>query len=112
MAHYINMAYYTDHPALPRPIDRAIEQARGSTVALDATPGKLAASKMTPALSLKEIIEEKTRENGRLRAELAYYHEVGALGDALYGEVHDAAERLRLALITYHRGRNNLRKTG
>lgn len=61
-----------NRPAGLRPIDKAIAKAQGSSVALDATPESLKAAKTCPTPSLKEIIEDRTREVGRLREELAY----------------------------------------
>lgn len=104
------MAHNTDHPPLPRSIDRAIGDVRGSTVALDATPEKLAATKYPATPSLKEIVEDKTRENGRLRAELAYLQNMQQIGEELRGEVEYVEERLRLAVVSFRRRRKDLEK--
>lgn len=104
------MAHRTNHPAPPRSIDKAIRDVRGSTVALDATPEKLEANKHPAPPSLKEIIEEKTRENGRLRAELAYLQSMQQIGEELRGEVDYVQERLRLAVVSFHRRHKELNK--
>lgn len=99
-----------DHPALPRQVDRSIAKAKGSTVALEASPEQLQASKTCVTPSLKEIIEIKTKENGRLRAELAYLQSLETLGDEFYGEIHDAAGRIQHAIATFNRRRRELDK--
>lgn len=99
-----------DHPAHPRQVDRFIAKAKGSTVALEASPEQLQASKTCVTPSLKEIIEIKTKENGRLRAELAYLQSLETLGDEFYGEIHDAAGRMQRAIATFNRRRKELDK--
>ncbi|KAI0191343.1 hypothetical protein F4808DRAFT_465390 [Astrocystis sublimbata] len=93
-----------NRPAGLRPIDEAIAKARGSSVALDATRQSLEAGKMCPAPSLKEIIEDRTREVGRLREELAYVKEVEQLGDYLRQELEYVMGRLGMALTSFRKG--------
>lgn len=103
-----NMAHSPHHPALPRPIDQAIAQAQGSSVALDATAERLQAAKYHPTPSLSEIIEARTRENSRLRAELAYFQQVQQLGEHLKEELQYVTERLQLAVNSYNKGQKDL----
>ena len=103
-----SMPTYIHQPAPPRKIDREIAAARGSTVALDATRERLEAHKTTHTPSLKEIIESKTRENGRLRAEVVYLQSLGRLGEELRNEVDYVSERLRLALMNYQRAKETI----
>lgn len=99
-----------DRPAAPRPIDKAIAQVHGSSVALDATRDNLNASKLLPTPSLKELIEEKTRENGRLREELAYLQQIQQLGDHLREEVEYVTERLHLAISSFRKGQKDIKR--
>lgn len=100
----------SNYPALPRQIDQSIARIKGSTVALEATPKQLAATKACPTPSLKEIIEIRTKENGRLRAELAYLQSLEALGDEFLGEIQDATSRMQRAIATFSRRKKELEK--
>lgn len=102
------LSQYLQHPALPRPIDKAIAQAHGSSVALDATADRLETAKHQPTPSLKEIIEIRTRENSRLRAELAYFQQERQLGEHLREELEYVTERMQLAINSYRKGQKDL----
>ena len=65
-----------DRPPKPTAVDSAISLHGGRTVALDATPSRLRASKKAPLPSLVERVEELTRENGELRSEIGHYQEI------------------------------------
>jgi hypothetical protein len=93
-----------DRPASPRPIDREIAKAQGESVSLDATRDKLEASKVATNQSPQEVIVERTREVGRLRAEVAYLQEVRRLGEYLCEEVEYVIDRMQLAVIAFHKG--------
>ncbi|GKU08787.1 unnamed protein product [Fusarium langsethiae] len=93
-----------DRPASPRPIDREIAKAHGESVSLDATRDKLRATKLSTKQSPEEIIVERTREVGRLRAEVAYLQDVRQLGEYLCEEVEYVIDRLQLAVIAFHKG--------
>jgi hypothetical protein len=93
-----------DRPASPRPIDREIAKAHGESVSLDATRDNLEASKVATNQSPQEVIVERTREVGRLRAEVAYLQEVRRLGEYLCEEVEYVIDRLQLAVIAFHKG--------
>ncbi|GKU06778.1 hypothetical protein FLAG1_09467 [Fusarium langsethiae] len=93
-----------DRPASPRPIDREIAKAHGESVSLEATRDKLEASKVSTNQSPQDIIVERTREVGRLRAEVAYLQDVRRLGEYLCEEVEYVIDRLQLAVIAFHKG--------
>ncbi|KAI0810072.1 hypothetical protein GGR55DRAFT_679300 [Xylaria sp. FL0064] len=97
-------------PAGLRPVDEAIAKAQGSSVALDATPESLEAGKTWPTPSLKEIIEDRTREVGRLREELAYLKEVEQLGDYLRQELEYVMGRLGLALRSFRKEQQDIKR--
>ncbi|KAI0117241.1 hypothetical protein F4813DRAFT_160609 [Daldinia decipiens] len=99
-----------DRPRPPRPLDETIAKANGSSVALDATRENLEAGKTAPTPSLKEIIEIRTRENGRLREELAYLHQIQILGENLREEVQYLSERLQLAISSFRKGLNDINR--
>ena len=89
-----------DRPASPRPIDREIAKAHGESVSLDAIRDKLQASKV----ATNQSPQERTREVGRLRAEVAYLQEVRRLGEYLCEEVEYVIDRMQLAVIAFHKG--------
>ncbi|GKU07268.1 hypothetical protein FPOA_06981 [Fusarium poae] len=93
-----------DRPASPRPIDKEIANAHGESVSIDATHDKLAATKVVAKQSPEEIIVERTREVGRLRAEVAYLQDVRRLGEYLCEEVEYVIDRLQLAVIAFKKG--------
>ncbi|KAI3341949.1 hypothetical protein F4824DRAFT_269720 [Ustulina deusta] len=91
-----------------RPIDGAIANVQGSSVALNATRENLEAAKTHPTPTLKEIIEDRTREVGRLRQELAYLQEVERLGDYLREELEYVMGRLGVALTAFRKGQEDI----
>ncbi|KAI1416928.1 hypothetical protein F5Y13DRAFT_153344 [Hypoxylon sp. FL1857] len=99
-----------NHPATLRPIDKAIAKAHGSSVALDATRENLEAGKAMTTPSLKEIIEIRTSENGRLREELAYLQQIQELGEHLREEVEYVMERLQLAVNSFRKGQKDIER--
>ncbi|CAM1508784.1 Fc.00g056320.m01.CDS01 [Cosmosporella sp. VM-42] len=101
-----------DRPASPRPIDQEIAEAHGESVALDATREKLEANKLRTDQSPQEIIVERTREIGRLRAEVAYLQEMRRLGEYLCEEVEYVIDRLQLAVVAFHKGRQQVEEGG
>ena len=103
------MAHHNEHPAPPRAIDSIIAAAQGTTIALEATPRSLAASKNARTPSLKKMIEIQARENGRLRAELANLEQSRKPGENLRTEVEFALERLQLAITDFENGKNRLK---
>jgi regulator of replication initiation timing len=54
----------------PTAVDLEIGRCQGKTVALEATPERLLASKNAPIPDLPERIHELTKENGQLRVEI------------------------------------------
>ena len=66
-----------DKPLVPTAVDREIARySGGRTVAIDATPSRLQATKAAPPPSLIERVEELTRENGQLRLEIRNHQEI------------------------------------
>lgn len=93
-----------DRPASPRAIDRHIAMANGTSVSIDATRERLEATKVSTNRTAEDIIVERTREVGRLRAEVAYLQDVRRLGEYLCEEVEYVIDRLQLAVIAFHKG--------
>jgi hypothetical protein len=93
----------SDRPHAPTPIDTEISRNKGTTVAIEATSENMQASKTAYTPSLSEIIDQRTRENGRLRQELA--NKQGKLGASvdLFQELRMIVEKLQQALINYQR---------
>jgi regulator of replication initiation timing len=72
----------SDKPMAPTAVDLEIGRYQGKTVALEATPERLQASKNAPIPNLSERIHELTKENGQLRLEIKCLKEkVAALWD-------------------------------
>lgn len=87
-----------DHPLALRPVDREIANYRGTTVPLEATQDNIQASKHIPTPSLSQMIEQRTRENGRLRKELACQHRKEGASMYFLGEVQTILEKLQQAV--------------
>ncbi len=100
----------SQRPPAPSSIDLTIRQYRGCTVALEMMPDALQASKEEPTPSLKQMIEILSRENGRLREELAYRQRLQELGEELRQEVVYVADRLKMAVVTFQKEREDIRK--
>jgi len=99
-----------DKPPAPRPIDLTIQKHQGSTIALDLMPNSVQASKDEPTPSLKEMIETMSRENGRLREELAYRQKLQELGEELRQDVDYVIDRLKTAVVTFQRGQKDIER--
>ncbi|KAL6413022.1 hypothetical protein AUP68_02517 [Ilyonectria robusta] len=97
-----------DKPPSPQPIDLTISHHQGSTTAIDATISNVQARKAEPTPTLKGMVESLSRENGRLREELAYRQNLQSIGQDLQEEVEYVLERLQLAVITFQRGQKDI----
>lgn len=93
----------SDRPPSPTAIDNEILRHKGTSVAIEATKESLQASKTFTTPSLSEIIEEKTRENGRLREELDHALKKQAIGMYLEQKTTQAKEILEEAATEYRR---------
>jgi hypothetical protein len=92
----------SDGPPAPTNVDIEIARNNGESVATEATQECLQASKSIPTLSLTQTIEQRIRENGRLRQELAYQHRKHAASLYFFEEVKPLVERLQLVVINFH----------
>lgn len=94
----------SDQPLVPAPIDAEIARNKETLVAMEVTSESLQASKTARTPSLSEMIEQRTRENGRLWQGLAYQQQrkQGA-GLYLLEEVRLVIEKLQQAIIEYQR---------
>ncbi|KAF8856248.1 hypothetical protein BDZ45DRAFT_691882 [Acephala macrosclerotiorum] len=90
-------------PPIPTPIDDEIARNNGTSVAIEATRESLEASKISTTPSLSEIIEHKTRENGRLREELAYLQAKLGLDMFLLERTQNAKDTLEAVMVEYQR---------
>jgi hypothetical protein len=93
----------SDRPPSPTAIDDEIARHKGTSVAIEATKESLQASKNFTTPSLSEIIEEKTRENGRLREQLDHALKKQALGTYLEQRATQAKEILEEGVTEYRR---------
>lgn len=88
----------SDQPPMPTPIDARIAQNNGTSVAIEATDENLQASKTVLTPSLSEMIDQRTRENGRLRRELAYQQRIQAVDLSTLENVGRSVAELRHTL--------------
>lgn len=88
-------------PPVPSAIDAEIDG--GSTVAIEAMPQRMQAAKRMPTLSLSQLIEQKTWENGQLRRELAHLQRKQAAAIYLHQEVQLVEQALQQALSNFRR---------
>ncbi|KAH7418762.1 hypothetical protein BKA64DRAFT_763401 [Cadophora sp. MPI-SDFR-AT-0126] len=93
----------SDQPPTPTPIDTKIAHNNGTSVAIEATKESLQASKTVPTPSLSEIIDQRTRENGRLRHELAYQQRKQAIDLSTLEKVGRVVAELRHTLREHKR---------
>jgi hypothetical protein len=93
----------SDQPPTPTSIDAKIAHNNGTSVAIEATNKSLQASKIVPTPSLSEIIEQRTRENGRLRHELAYQQRKQAIDLSTLEKVGRVVAELRHTLREHKR---------
>jgi len=99
-----------DRPPRPTSIDIVIGSNLGSTVAFDAAPAQLQASKRSTKPSQSEAIERLTRENGCLRQELTYQHRMHDASICLASEARDIVERLRQAVLEFRKAHKQIDK--
>jgi hypothetical protein len=98
-------------PPLPTPVDLEIaRQHGGRTVAIDATPSRLQAAKVAPVPSLRERVEELTKENGQLRLEIRNHQEMlQPVGNFVKG-VKTLVEDLEDVLLEFEQLQDSLRE--
>lgn len=80
------------------PLDHRIAQNGGTTSRLERLPYRLRKFKSENDVELERRIEELTRENGRLREELAFHEGAHRALRSLFVQTKDAYELLRGAL--------------
>lgn len=85
----------------PSAIDLKIRRNHGTTVALEATPEHLQASKNAPIPELSQRVHELTKENGRLRLEARYYQQMQEAVRALQEDVKFVAETMRNSIVEF-----------
>jgi hypothetical protein len=93
----------SDQPPTPTSIDAKIAHNNGTSVAIEATNENLQAANTVPTPSLSEIIEQRTRENGRLRHELAYQQSKQGVGLSTLEKVGRVVAELRHTLREHKR---------
>jgi hypothetical protein len=93
----------SDRPPRPTPIDVEIARNKGTSVAIEATNESLQASKSDPTPSLSDMIEQTTRENGRLREQLAHVQAKLGPGTFLLDKVTLLMKELEQVVIEYYR---------
>ena len=99
----------TEAPPKPTDVDMKIARNQGSTLAIETTAARLEASKSLPTPSLSDLIYELTRQNGHLRQEVAYHVRKDSGTLYLEQEAKYLLERLRMALITFAKMRQEAR---
>lgn len=92
-----------DGPPELTPIDTEIARHQGSSVALEATQERLQACKNFPTPDFPKIIEQRTRENGRLRHELAYQQRKNGASMYLLEELKNTINYLQQAILNFQK---------
>jgi hypothetical protein len=87
----------------PIPIDTEISRNEGTSVAIEATSESLPAPRIAQTPSLFEMIEQRNKENDRLRHKLAYQRTKQGGELHLLEEVRLVIQNLQQALIEYHK---------
>ncbi|KAI9763355.1 MAG: hypothetical protein M1840_000547 [Geoglossum simile] len=95
----------SDRPPPLTSIDIEIGRNRGSSVALEASPARLQASKKTPIPSLSQRIEELTKENGNLRQEVLFHQKMQTAITYLQQDTEYAVKRLNQAVADFSKAR-------
>jgi TolA-binding protein len=90
-----------DKPMAPTAVDLEIGRHQGKTVALEATPERLQASKKAAIPGLSERIHELTKENGQLRLEVRYYQQMQEAIQALQEDAKFVAETLEHTIVEF-----------
>ena len=85
----------------PSAVDLKIGRNHGQTVALEATPEHLQASKNAPIPDLSQRIHELTRENGRLRLEVRYYQQMQEAIRALQEDAKFMVETMENSIVEF-----------
>ncbi len=93
----------SEKPSAPRGIDLEIGRHDGMTVALEATPDCMQASKKMPSVELQQEEYELTKENGRLRLEVRYHQQLFQAVQALREDAKFCAEKLETAILAFDR---------
>lgn len=86
-------------PPQPGEIDLTVALFGGTSVAIEATPQCMQQTKSLPAPTLTETVAQLTRDNGRLRAELAHAQEKCAALSHLAESVTKIAVQLEQTLL-------------
>lgn len=92
-----------DTPPALTAVDTEIACNHGSSVAVEATQGRMQAAKKMPTPNLSQIIEQKTWENGQLRQELAYQQRKHGASMYLLEEVRLVVETLQQTLLNFQK---------
>ena len=100
-----------DKPPAPTAVDLEIARhSGGRTVAIDATPSRLQATKAAPPPSLMERVEELTRENGQLRLEIRNHQEMLQPVGSFVKGVKSLVEELENILLEFEQLQQSLQE--
>lgn len=99
-----------DRPPRPISIDIVISHNLGLTIALDAAPAQLQASKRSIEPSQSEAIEQLIRKNDCLRQELTYQHKMHDVSICLAREARNIVKRLRQAILKFRKAHKQIDK--
>jgi hypothetical protein len=91
----------SNQPAAPSPVDLEIGRNNGITVAMEATTERLQASKKLPVPDLAQRVQQLTKDNGRLRLEVAYHQNLQRATENLREDVRFVIESLERAIAEF-----------
>jgi hypothetical protein len=96
-----------ERPPKPTEFDWAINDLGGTTVALEATPKFMNASKIFPANRIAAMLEYKTFQNSQLRDQLTYEDKKGRATKTVMDGFETCIKDLQTLVDDYHDSSNN-----
>ncbi|KAK7924662.1 hypothetical protein PG985_006716 [Apiospora marii] len=101
-----------DHPPPPRPVEHAIAEVHGSSVALNAMRANMESSKAETDLSLKEMVICKKQEANGYREELIFCKKTIMSGEDLFDEMQRVDELLQRSVHSFHLTMRGVERAG
>jgi hypothetical protein len=97
----------SSRPPVPTPIDNLIGRNQGSSVALEATPARIEASKHMAPTPFQRV-EQLTRENSALREELACYSRLQSANAYFIQQTKEAIAQLQQAVFEWRKAQKDI----
>lgn len=104
----VDTPHRSSRPPVLTPIDNLIDSNQGSSVALEATRERMEASKRMVTPTPFQRIEQLTRENAALRAEMARCHRRESADAYFINEIKEVLDRLQQAVFERRRAQKDI----